>query len=103
MLDKAKTWLAGRAFKAEALTEHALAEDDRAQMGGSANRAVNLVVGLVVAAIVAAYLIPVAVDELVAVDTSSWGSGASSLWSILDLIVVLAIFLFMIGLAVSRR
>lgn len=101
MLDKAKTWLQGRAFKAEALTDEFM--DERGQMGGSANRAVNLVVGLVVAAIVAAYLIPVAVDELVSVDTSSWGSGASSLWGILDLIVVLAIFLFMIGLAISRR
>jgi hypothetical protein len=42
------------------------------------------------------------VDELVSVDTSSWGSGASSLWNILDLIVVLAVFLFMIGYAVAQ-
>lgn len=72
--------------------------DNRAQ----ANRGVEMVVGIVVAAIVAAFLIPVAINELVGVDTSSWGSGASSLWEILDLIIVLAIFLFMIGVALSR-
>jgi hypothetical protein len=70
--------------------------------GQSASGGVGLVVTLTVAALVAAFLIPVAIDELVSVDTSSWGSGASSLWEIMDLIVVLAIFLFMIGLAISR-
>lgn len=69
---------------------------------GQMTNGINLVVTIVVAALVSAFLIPVAVDELVAVDTSSWGSGASSLWEILDLIVVLAVFLFMIGYAVSQ-
>lgn len=82
--------------KAKALAT-GLSSDDRAQ-----SRGVGLVVTLTVASIVAAYLLPVAIDELVAVDTTSWGSGASSLWDIMDLIVVLAIFLFMIGLAISR-
>lgn len=76
----------------------ALMNDDKAQ----ASRAVQLVVGLTVAGIVAAFLIPVAIDELVSVDTTSWGSGASSLWNIMDLIIVLAVFLFMIGLALRR-
>jgi hypothetical protein len=43
------------------------------------------------------------VNEIVSVDTTTWGSGASSLWDIMDLIIVLAAFLFFIGLAVSRR
>lgn len=73
--------------------------DNRAQ--GMTN-GINLVVTIVVAALVAAFLIPVAVDQLVNVDTTSWGSGASSLWDILDLIVVLAVFLFMIGFAISK-
>jgi len=83
--------------KAAALVS-AFAGDSKAQMQGG----IQLVVTLTVATLVAAFLIPVAIDELVSVDTTSWGSGASSLWEILDLIVVLAIFLFMIGLAVAR-
>lgn len=73
--------------------------DNRAR--SEATRAVSLVVGLMVAGLVAAFLLPVAIDEIVAVDTSSWGSGASSIWDILDVIVVLALFLFLIGIALS--
>jgi hypothetical protein len=80
-----------------------LSEDFRAQNMGGAGQAVNLVVGLVVGALVAAFLIPIAIDELVNVDTTSWGSGASSLWDILDVILVLAIFLFFIGMALRNR
>lgn len=83
--------------KAKALAESVMAGSDRAQARG-----VDLVVTLTVAALVAAFLIPVAIDQLVNVDTTNWGSGASSLWDIMDLIIVLAIFLFMIGLAISR-
>lgn len=82
--------------KAKALADGLFA-DNRAQARG-----VNLVVTLTVAAIVAAFLIPVAINELVGVDTTGWGSGASSLWEIMDLIIVLAIFLFMIGLALKK-
>jgi succinate dehydrogenase hydrophobic anchor subunit len=74
----------------------------KAQRGQvSAQRAVGLVVALMVGGLVAAFLLPVAINELVAVDTSSWGSGASSIWDIMDLIVVLAVFLFFIGIALS--
>lgn len=72
-------------------------ETDRGQT--SAGQAVSLVVGLMVGGLVAAFLLPVAIDEIVGVDTSSWGSGASSLWDVLDVIIVLAAFLFFIGLA----
>lgn len=82
--------------KAKALASAIMADDS-----GQA-RGVDLVVTLTVAALVAAFLIPVAIDQLVNVDTTNWGSGASSLWDIMDLIIVLAIFLFMIGLAISR-
>jgi small-conductance mechanosensitive channel len=71
--------------------------------GQSANRAVSLVVALTVGGLVAAFLLPIAIDEIVGVDTTSWSSGASSLWDIMDVIIVLALFLFMIGLATARR
>lgn len=71
--------------------------DDRGQSAG-----VDVVVSLTVVSIVAAYLLPLAIEEIVNVSTSSWSSGASELWDILDLIIVLGVFLFMIGLAVEK-
>lgn len=85
--------------KAKALVASFGLGDNRAQASDS----VNLVVGLTVAGIVAAFLIPVAINEIVDVETTNWGSGASSLWDIMDLIIVLAVFLFMIGLALNQR
>lgn len=73
--------------------------DNRGQV--SAQRAVSLVVALTVGGLVGAFLLPVAINEIVGVDTSSWGSGASSLWDIMDLVIVLAAFLFFIGVALA--
>lgn len=78
---------------------HQVHGEDRAQ---AASRAVNLVVALTVGGIVAAFLLPVALDEIVAVDVTNYSTGAQSLWNILDLIIVLAVFLFFIGLAMAR-
>jgi hypothetical protein len=75
-------------------------QNSRAQSG--ADQAVNVVVGLVVAALTAAFLIPIGIEELVNVSTSNWSSGAASLWGILDVIIVLAVFLIMINMAVNR-
>lgn len=101
---KSRASMSGRTGKAlaEERTGTSLGSDDRAQ-GAMANRAVNIVVGLTVGGLVAAFLLPIAIDEIVAVDTSSWGSGASSLWDILDVIMVLAVFLFFIGIALLRQ
>lgn len=87
-----------RAGKRMAFGKHSKT-DERGQV--SAQRAVGLVVALTVGGLVGAFLLPVAIDEIVAVDTSSWGSGATSLWDIMDLIIVLAAFLFFIGVALS--
>ena len=82
--------------KAKAYTRSVVG-DDRGQSAG-----VDVVVTLTVVSIVAAYLLPLAIGEIVSVDTSTWGTGASELWNIMDLIIVLGLFLFMIGLAVSK-
>lgn len=74
--------------------------DERGE--GEANQAVNVVVGLLVGGLMAAFLLPLAINELVAVDTSSWTSGAGELWSLLQVMIVLAIFLFFTQLAVNR-
>lgn len=78
-----------------------LLTDDRGQVSNSAMNVVSLVVSLTVGAIIAAFLIPIGLDELVAVDTSSWSDGADALWNILDVIVVLALFLFFIAVALA--
>jgi len=77
-----------------------LIPNDRAQSG--AQEGVQVVVGLLVGALMSAYLLPMAINELVAVDTSSWGAGASEMWNLLPIMIVLAIFLFFVGLALDR-
>lgn len=75
--------------------------DNRAQMGG-ASSGVDVVVGLMVGGLVSAFLLPIAISEIVGVDTSAWGSGAAEIWGLLDVMIVLAIFLFFVQLAISR-
>lgn len=77
------------------------AMDTRAQSMGGANRATNLVVGLVVAGLMAAFLLPIAISEITNTSTSSWSDGAASLWSVLPIMIVLAVFLFFVGLALN--
>lgn len=69
-------------------------------MPGKIEQGVSVIVGVTVAALMAALVLPVAIDELVAVNTGSWSSGASSIFNILDLIFVLVLFLVAIGWAV---
>ena len=66
-----------------------------------ATRTVGLIVALTVGGLVAAFLLPIAIGELVAIDTSAWGSGAQSLWDILDLAIVLGVFIGFIGVALG--
>jgi len=74
--------------------------DDRGQM--KAMRVVQLIVSLTVGAIVAAFLLPIGLEELTSADIGdNASSGADALWGILDVIIVLAVFLFFIGIALS--
>lgn len=80
-----------------------LTEDDRGQSGPGrlAKRAIAVVVGLTVGGLVAAFLLPVALDEIVAVDTTNYSSGASAMWNLMDTIITLAVILFFIGIALA--
>ncbi len=98
-LSKAKRQAKGAAWS---LAPNLMEAQDRGQMTGGAGAAVNLVVALVVAALMAAFLLPIAIDELVSVDTTSWSDGAAALWEILPVMVVLAVFLFFVGVALRR-
>lgn len=73
--------------------------DRRAQ--GAAGEAANVVVSIMVAALMAAYLLPMAIDEIVGVDTSSWTGGAAELWAIIPVMIVLAIFIFFVNMALA--
>lgn len=81
----------------------ALLEDDRGQSGAGtmAKRAIAVVVGLTVGGLVSAFLLPVALDEIVAVDTSNYSSGAAAMWNLMDVIITLAVILFFIGIALA--
>lgn len=57
---------------------------------------------LAVAGILGTFLLPIAVDQAVVVDTSSWTSGATSLWGILDLVVVFAMFLTIVAIGLRK-
>lgn len=65
------------------------------------DQGVGIVVALTVGLILVAFLLPVAIEELVTVDTASWSSGAGSLFEILDLIAILVVFLVFIGWAMT--
>lgn len=98
----AKLGLSGEWFSAVQNPFDPFAQANRGQMAG-ADVAVRLVVALVVGGLMAAFLLPIAINEIATVDTASWTSGAASLWEILPVMIVLAIFLFFVGIAVSGR
>jgi protein-S-isoprenylcysteine O-methyltransferase Ste14 len=80
-----------------------LASDDRGQTGAGkmAKRAIAIVVGLTVGGLVAAFLLPVALDQIVAVDTSNYSDGAAAMWDLMDVIITLAVVLFFVGIALA--
>lgn len=43
-----------------------------------------------------AFLLPIAVDEILAVDTSAWSSNAVLIWELQPVFMVLAVLLFLI-------
>lgn len=57
---------------------------------------VGIIMGLLVAGILIAYLLPVAIDSLVAVDTSAWGDEAE-LFDLIPLFLVLVPLIALIG------
>lgn len=74
-----------------------LTNDDR---GISAGGGISIIVAVIVGAIMVAYLLPDALSEMASASTTGWGDGAGSLYEILPLMIVLAVFLFFVGLAV---
>lgn len=64
-------------------------------------KGVGIVIALVVTLLLVAFLLPVAINEIVDVETTDWSGGAASIMEIIDLIALLVIFLVMVGWAVT--
>lgn len=72
-----------------------LAPDNRAAM--SLKTAIMLPIAIAVGALVAGIIIPIGIDELSGANTSNYSSGADTLWTNLDLFVVLAVLGLFVG------
>lgn len=74
-----------------------LAPDSRAS--SMIESGVDIAVGILVVGLLAAYLLPIALNELNSVDTSSWGNAEAQLFGLLGIFFVLAIVLFVVNKA----
>lgn len=68
---------------------------DRMQKG------MEVVMTIFTVGLLIAFLIPIAVDEILAVDTSSWSSNTVLIWELQPVFMVLGVLLFLI-MASSR-
>lgn len=57
---------------------------------------VGVVMGLLIAGLLIAYLLPVAIEAIIDVDTASWGQ-ESELWSLIPLFLVLVPIIALVG------
>ena len=103
VLVSAKALIGGSQFNFSEVAGFASQEmgrSDRAQIG--AGTAVGLIVALTVAAIVAAFLLPIGIEELAGAELGEDASdGATALWGILDVMIILAVFLLFTGIALA--
>lgn len=83
------------------LDESRLNQDTRANTFMS--RGVDIAVGILVVGLLTAYLLPIAIDEIVTVDTTSWGNAEAQLFDLLPLFFVLAILLFIVAKAMQNK
>lgn len=61
---------------------------------GQAAAAASTVTNVFVAALMSAFLLPLVIDEVMAVDVTSWTGGSAQLWDILPVMIVLAVFIY---------
>lgn len=87
--------------KGQRVADKIVPVDNRAQ--SSMNSTLNTVIAVVVSAIFIAVLAPVAINELVEVETTDWPDSVASMFDVLPIIVVLAFFLTLIGMAMRGR
>lgn len=62
---------------------------------------IDMAVQLLVVGLLVAYLLPEAIDAIVNVSTSSWGSAEAGLWDLLPIFIVIGAVLYIIGMAIN--
>lgn len=72
-------------------------KDDERAVSFSLKAAIMLPIAIAVGALVAGIIVPIGIDELAGADTTNYSSGASTLWTNLDLFVVLAVLGLFVG------
>lgn len=76
-------------------------KDSRGQAGLSLKAAIMLPIAIAVGALVSGIIVPIGIDELASADTSNYSSGADTLWTNLDLFLVLAVLGVFVGYMMS--
>lgn len=64
-------------------------------------KGVRLVVGLLVIALLTAFLLPIALDELNAVDVSAWTAAEQALFGLLGIFFILGVVIFVVNWAMD--
>lgn len=65
------------------------------------NNMLAVIIALVIGAILIANLLPIAIDQIVSTDTSSWGDTETTLYELLPLFFVLVPLLVVVGWAMK--
>lgn len=58
---------------------------------------VNAIISLVIGLIVLAIMLPVALNEIMGVDTTTWDSSVAAVWNLLPILAVLAGLVMIVG------
>jgi len=68
-----------------------------------ASSLVNLVITVAISLIVMAFVIPIAMEQFLAANTTGWGSGMTSIWNAIPIFGFLAFLMAIIYMAFKRR
>jgi len=59
------------------------------------------IIALFIIVLLATAVIPTSINQVTTTNTTTWGSGAISMWSTLPIIIVLVIFLIVLAVAIA--
>jgi hypothetical protein len=72
--------------------------NQKAEAGKMIGAAIMVMVALVVISILGAALLPSAITTILAVNTTTWGAGAISMWSTITIFIVLVFMMIFVAL-----
>jgi len=77
----------------------AFRDDQKAEVGKMMGGAIMVIVALVIISILGAALLPSAITTIIGTNTSTWDTGAVSMWSAITIFIVLVFLLIFVALA----